>query len=125
MARYQKKVVQIEAYKLGSENVPQWFENAIDDGRIESPMFRNYVLLNTQKGQIRGYQGDYMILNPDGSLYLCKKALFEATYEPSYEVDAMDVGCAPIPEIQINLQEIHEFIERTPDAAEVAEVPED
>lgn len=48
--KYQKKVVQIEAYKLGSENVPQWFANAIDEGRIESPMFRNYVLLNTQKG---------------------------------------------------------------------------
>ena len=101
MAKYQKKVVQIEAYKLGSENVPQWFNQAIDDGRIESPMFRNYVLLNTQKGQIRGYQGDYMILNPDGSLYLCKKALFDATYEPSVEPydDSMNLECEPVQEI--------------------------
>lgn len=99
MAKYQKKVVQIEAYKLGSENVPQWFENAVDDGRIESPMFRNYVLLNTQKGQIRGYQGDYMILNPDGSLYLCKKALFEATYEPSVEPYDFEETCEPVQEI--------------------------
>lgn len=102
MAKFQKKVVQIEAYQLGDKNAPEWFTKALIDGKISAPVFSNYVVIPTQKGSIRGYRGDYLILADDNTaIYLCKKPLFEATYEPYVDYGDSDMvfRCDGVPDI--------------------------
>lgn len=118
--KYQKKVVQIEAWQLGSKDAPQWVEDAINDKILDAPLLSNHVELVTQRGRVRGYRGDYLILNPDNTLYMCKKSLFEATYEPFVEpvtMSGFDMGEA--------IEDVPEIAATQDDIASAAEVQED
>lgn len=86
MAKYRKKPVVIEAFRLGHNDWPDWFDAAIRHGLValrphEGASFRKSVLIETLEGFMRAEDGDYVIRGVKGELYPCKADIFEATYE--------------------------------------------
>ena len=84
MARYRKKPVVIDAFRLdGKECVtsaPAWFgtpdaASIVDDG----------LILRTLEGDMLARWGDWVIRGVKGEFYPCKPDIFEATYEPATE----------------------------------------
>lgn len=77
MAKYRKKPVVIDAFKLGTDEVPDWAHDSTD-----------FVLLNdgsastrTLEGTLRAEIGDYVIQGVKGEIYPCRADIFEATYD--------------------------------------------
>lgn len=88
MARYRKKPVVIDAFRLGGDNMPSWFLDKRDTNEItthnEDGRYRggpDYALINTLEGQMRAEYGDWIIRGVKGEIYPCKPDIFEATYE--------------------------------------------
>lgn len=90
MAKYRKKPVVIDAFRLAHHEMPDWFlgrkaTNEItthnEDGRWRGGP--DYALINTLEGQMRAEAGDYIIKGVKGDIYPCKPDIFEATYEPA------------------------------------------
>lgn len=92
MAQYRKKPVVIEAFRMGMDDRPDWFQDKVstneiitytDDTEDDGPFeFRKtYCDIKTLEGTMRGDYGDYIIKGVKGELYPCKPDIFEATYE--------------------------------------------
>lgn len=83
MANYQKKRVIIEAFKVGQDQTPEWFKQAIAIGRVDPlPAGGNYMEILAPGRPLRAYRNDYVVLGDDGDIFVIKPKLFEATYEP-------------------------------------------
>lgn len=92
MAKYRKKPVIIDAFKLG-DNIPDWFMDKVTTNDIilhripfHESRARNYGQLwceiKTLEGVMEAYEGkDYIIKGVDGEIYPCKIDIFEKTYE--------------------------------------------
>lgn len=75
MARYRKKPVEVEAFRLGYDEPPEW---AISVG----DMFDGSVCqIATLEGVMIANKGDYIIKGVHGELYPCKPDIFWETYE--------------------------------------------
>lgn len=76
MPKYRKKPVVIEAFKLGTDQPPEWTLSAdyipLDDGGAS---------IGTLEGVLRASPGDYVIQGVKGEVYPCKPDIFEATYD--------------------------------------------
>lgn len=89
MAKYRKKPVVIEAFRLGDEWPDWWAERHIKnevtthnvDGRHRGGP--DYALINTLEGQMRAEKGDWIIKGVKNEVYPCKPDIFAATYEPA------------------------------------------
>jgi hypothetical protein len=88
MAKWRKKPVEVEAFKLGHDFMPDWFldkkaTNEITthntDGRFRGGP--DYALIQTLEGTMRAENGDYIIKGVKGEIYPCKPDIFDATYE--------------------------------------------
>lgn len=90
--RYRKKPVVIEAFRMGLDPRPDWFQDRVSQGTITtygvcdrpSPFefIETYCDIETLEGTMRGNYGDYIIKGVQGEIYPCKPDIFEATYEP-------------------------------------------
>jgi len=89
MPKFRKKPVVIEAFKLGTDPMPDWFMDAVssdtatifnDDGRHRGGP--DHAVIKTLEGDHRADFGDYIIQGVKGELYPCKPDIFAATYEP-------------------------------------------
>ena len=80
MSKFRKKPIVIEAFKWGTDEVPQWWKNLkgvnmnIDSGTVYIP---------TLEGTMSARSGDYIIQGVNGEVYPCKPDIFEKTYEPA------------------------------------------
>ena len=87
MAKYRKKPVIIEAFKLGTDDMPDWFMNAAfsDDGNVilHNELDTLRADIYTLEGWHYASPGDYIIRGVMGELYPCKPDIFEMTYEPA------------------------------------------
>jgi hypothetical protein len=90
MAQYRKKPVVIEAFRLGIDDMPDWFceartANTVtthnEDGRWRGGP--DYAHIKTLEGDMRAEYGDWIIRGVKGELYPCKPDIFAATYEPA------------------------------------------
>lgn len=98
MATYIKKPIKIEAFKLGTDPIPDWFvDNLINgfattsfekDGKpfeTTSPFqdASNYIVadIKTLEGTMRADNGDYIIQGVKGEIYPCKPDIFELSYD--------------------------------------------
>lgn len=100
MAKYRKKPIVIEAFRMGIDPRPDWFTEEMIKGRIETyyvdytptdsdptPVtdpfeFREtYCTIQTLEGLMRGDYGDFIIRGVEGEIYPCKPDIFEKTYE--------------------------------------------
>ena len=83
--RYRKKPVVIEAFRLGIDDVPDWFMDKLenDDVRvwINSKSGVRCARINTLEGTMLANVGDFIIKGVKGELYPCKADIFYATYE--------------------------------------------
>jgi len=92
MAKYRKKPIVIEAFRMGIDPQPDWFVDKVINNEIitnsddidEGPFsFRKtYCDIKTLEGVMRGDFGDYIIQGIQGEVYPCKIDIFEQTYEP-------------------------------------------
>jgi hypothetical protein len=83
MAKYRKKPVVIEAFRLEmGERAPEWFEEALLRGGISINIYTLETHIKTLEGTMRAVQGDWIIQGVKGEIYPCKPDIFEATYEP-------------------------------------------
>lgn len=86
--KYRKKPVVIEAFRMGIDNRPDWFQDKVSEDKIvtyENPFesFKTYCVISTFEGMMRGDYGDYIIKGIKGEIYPCKPDIFEETYEPA------------------------------------------
>ncbi len=84
MARFVKKAVEVEAFRLGYDTLPKWFiENDRVCNFIQEKCIGGNVScdLETLEGTMRANKGDYIIQGIKGEIYPCKADIFEMTYE--------------------------------------------
>lgn len=91
MAKYRKKPVVIEAFRMGMDPRPDWFQDKVTTNEIitysEDPnagpfdMTRTYCDIKTLEGTMRGDYGDYIIQGVKGEVSPCKPDIFATTYE--------------------------------------------
>lgn len=92
MAKYRKKPVIIDAFKLG-DSIPDWFMDKVTTNDIilhripfHESRANNYgqiwCEIKTLEGVMEAYEGkDYIIRGVDGEIHPCKIDIFEKTYE--------------------------------------------
>lgn len=91
--QYRKKPVVIEAFRVGIENIPDWFMDKVTSNDIilrripfDEARATNYGLtyceIKTLEGVMRGDYGDFIIKGVNGEIYPCKPDIFDKTYEP-------------------------------------------
>lgn len=94
MAKYRKKPVVIEAFRIGIDNIPDWAMNKITCNEIilkspsdelrKSPFEHyndTYAEIKTLEGTMRADHGDYIIKGINEEAYPCKPDIFEKTYQ--------------------------------------------
>ncbi|WP_227867120.1 hypothetical protein [Clostridioides sp. ZZV13-5731] len=84
MARFVKKAVEVEAFRLGYDTLPKWFiENDRVCNFMEEKCINGHVScdLKTSEGIMRANKGDYIIQGAKGEIYPCKADIFEMTYQ--------------------------------------------
>lgn len=85
MAKYRKKPVVIEAFKLGVDPMPDWFMDKVTTNEIvlrDARVGLDCAEIKTLEGVMRADRGDMVIQGVKGEVYPCKPDIFEATYEP-------------------------------------------
>ncbi|EGT4083881.1 hypothetical protein ERM95_19730, partial [Clostridioides difficile] len=84
MAKFAKKPVEVEAFKLGYDAEPKWFiENDRVCNFMQEKCINGHVScdLETLEGTMRANKGDYIIQGVKGEIYPCKADIFEMTYQ--------------------------------------------
>lgn len=80
MAKYRKKPVTIEAFRLGEQGkptpAPEWFGSPRSD-RITN----DGIIIPTLEGDMLARWGDWIIKGVQGEIYPCKNEIFRMTYE--------------------------------------------
>jgi hypothetical protein len=99
MGKFRKKPVVIEAFRMGIDARPDWFQDKVtaneiitfavaeneDDGTGNPFEFnKTACIITTLEGDMTGDYGDYIIQGVKGEVYPCKPDIFELTYE-AYE----------------------------------------
>lgn len=87
--KFRKKPVVIEAFRLGIDNMPDWFMDAVTKNDIilygQSTGFYHANDTNADIKTLEGWHhanyGDYVIQGIKGEIYPCKPDIFEKTYE--------------------------------------------
>lgn len=72
--KYRKIPVEIEAFRFGIDEIPQWFT-----GR----QLEDNLLIDTLEGTMKANYGDWIIKGVNGELYPCKNDIFKKTYVKS------------------------------------------
>ena len=89
MAKYKKIPVIIEAFRIGIDNIPDWFMDKVSKNEIilygKSSGFDHYNDTNcdikTLEGIMHANYGDYIIKGIQDECYPCKPDIFEKTYK--------------------------------------------
>lgn len=79
--KYVKKPEVIDAcqFHMG-EDMPGWFVARVMSGEIVAHV-DNSCDVKTQEGPVVAADGDYIVLDPDGRLRICRREQFEKNYE--------------------------------------------
>ena len=85
MARYIKKPVVIEAFRLGIDTIPDWFMDKVASNDVNLVINLlgevRMASIKTLEGTMTAREGDFIIKGVKGELYPCKADIFYATYE--------------------------------------------
>lgn len=91
MAKYRKKPVVIEDFRMGIDCIPDWAMDKVTSGVITLRSDRErtdpfesietWCEIQTLEGKMVGNYGDYIIKGINGELYPCKSDIFKKTYE--------------------------------------------
>jgi hypothetical protein len=90
MARFRKRPVEIDAFRLPLEEpMPVWLSEAVASGAIRP--HRGGAKIDTLEGLLTATPGDWIIRGVKGELYSCKPDVFALTYEA-----VEDEGAPPV-----------------------------
>lgn len=88
MGTFKKKPVEIQAFQLGVDYIPDWAMHNISQNNIvlhkENPYEYSstiYADVVTLEGTMRANHGDYIIQGVNGEVYPCKEDIFKKTYD--------------------------------------------
>ena len=94
MPKFRKKPVIIDAFQLGLDPMPDWFEDAVSANEITTHRIvketqhlypfehsETYCMIKTLEGEMKGDYGDYIIQGVQGEIYPVKENIFLKTYE--------------------------------------------
>ena len=89
MMMYRKKPVEVEAFRMGIDEIPDWFMDKVTSNTIKLSRNVNetYCYIKTLEGTMKADYGDYIIQGINGEIYPCKPDIFEKTYERVEEND--------------------------------------
>ena len=92
--KYKKKPIVVEAFRMGIDPRPNWFQSEVVKNRIITDLTDDEIndgnpwnhkktccIIKTLEGEMRGDYGDYIIQGVQGEIYPCKPDIFDATYE--------------------------------------------
>ncbi len=90
--KYRKKPVEVEAFRLGIDYIPDWFMEKVTSNEVtihripfDESRANNYgqmwCEIKTLEGVMKAYEGDYIIKGVKGEIYPCKSDIFNQTYE--------------------------------------------
>ena len=81
--KYRKRPVVIEAFKLGVDNIPDWFMDRVTSNQnvLHNIHGVTDASIITLEGTMRANHGDYVIQGVKGEQYTCRADIFEAAYE--------------------------------------------
>lgn len=109
--KYRKKPIIVEAFRLGIDNIPDWFMDKVTSREAvlhgSSSGFEHNndttATIRSYRGMIHVDYGDYIVKTEYGTLYPYKPDMFKNIYEPDFNdqyretVSVMDVtGKTPI-----------------------------
>lgn len=90
MAIYQSKSVTVEAFRMGIDPIPDWFQDLISSGDILAHTYCDGVLGGDEPidqikvfcliGHIRAENGDYIVQAPNGEIFVRPPEFFEKGY---------------------------------------------
>lgn len=84
---YKKKPIAVEAFRLGHEPYPAWFQAQLTSGKsmVKEALDGTAVRadIGTLEGDHRVDHGDWVIQGVRGELYPIKHDIFIETYEPA------------------------------------------
>ena len=84
MAKFRKKPVEIEAFRLprlrNATSFPSWLADAMDADTVHY-LPEGSMTIRTLEGVMKGQPGDWIIQGVEGEIYPCKPDIFAATYE--------------------------------------------
>lgn len=83
---YKKKPVSVEAFQLGCEDMPLWFQEAVRNNQVSNinaflENVNETVKIKTLEGVMTAQQGDWIIKGVKEEIYPCKDEVFKATYD--------------------------------------------
>ena len=92
IAKYRKKPVVIEAFRIGIDPIPDWAMDKVTSNDIilrrvpfseDRPdnYGQTWCEIKTLEGVMTGSYGDFIIQGVKGEIYPCKPDIFEQTYE--------------------------------------------
>lgn len=82
--KYRKKPIEVEAFRLGIDYIPDWFMDAVTSKQvILHGSFRESTNadIETLEGTHHANYGDYIVQGIQGELYPCKPDIFAKTYD--------------------------------------------
>lgn len=82
--KFRKKPVVIDAFKLGVDNIPDWFMDRVTTNDIilrGGYQDLQSAEIQTLEGVMVARRGDMVIRGVKGEIYPCKIDIFEALYE--------------------------------------------
>lgn len=85
--KYRKRPVEIEAFRLGIDYIPDWFMDRVTTKDVilrpgPVPAIGTITAdINTLEGVMRADYGDFIIQGVEGEIYPCKPDIFVKTYE--------------------------------------------
>ena len=82
--KYRKKPIEIEAYCPYNGKMPEWFEKALYEKRINERVSGGFDI-DSLEGQKHASVGDWIIKGVNGEFYPCQPDVFEKTYDPVSE----------------------------------------
>lgn len=83
MATYRSRTTEVEAFIFGRVEPPDWFRDAIYDGRVAIKTQHSGLCTNPEDvTTVRHFlTGDYILKTADGRIYPCDPEIFESIYE--------------------------------------------
>lgn len=84
--KFRKKPVEIEAFRLGFDHIPDWFMDCVTKNSIilrGDYKGETSADIETLEGVIHAKYGDFIIKGVNGEIYPCKPDIFDKTYEVS------------------------------------------
>lgn len=83
--KYRKKPVEVEAFRLGIDFIPDWFMDKVTNNdillMINSVGDIRCASIKTLEGTMTANFGDFIIKGVKGEIYPCKADIFYSTYE--------------------------------------------